>query len=365
MLQKVLYELSYELNNRPDWVSIPLRGLLDLFGAVSRRVTRQRRQASRTAAGYRRPESCDSSRCGGRRHVLELSRWSALAALDPVWHFGRRWWSACPDHQDAASFVLLTARERRFHHLRPGRRHRGVVSRTPGRHPGHRVVALADTLLFLPPFVALVSTFATTQLRLLAYLAGGATVSVPVTSAARRARPGPRRIGRAAQGAHRGAAAAREELARSLPLSAAPTSCATRSTASSRTSCGRRSRRSTAAPSCSPDATDELDDAGAPGADRGSRGGGRPAVSAGRGPARPVAVRARHDRAGDRTGARPAHRRSAVVSSEQERWPAARFGTADTTRRRTARGDDTYVEQVLRNLLSNAAKYSPPARTST
>jgi maltose alpha-D-glucosyltransferase/alpha-amylase len=30
-LQKVLYELDYELNNRPDWVSIPLRGLLDLF----------------------------------------------------------------------------------------------------------------------------------------------------------------------------------------------------------------------------------------------------------------------------------------------------------------------------------------------
>jgi maltose alpha-D-glucosyltransferase/alpha-amylase len=33
-LQKVLYELAYELNNRPDWVSIPLRGLLDLFGAT-------------------------------------------------------------------------------------------------------------------------------------------------------------------------------------------------------------------------------------------------------------------------------------------------------------------------------------------
>ncbi len=31
MLQKVLYELDYELNNRPDWVAIPLRGLLDLF----------------------------------------------------------------------------------------------------------------------------------------------------------------------------------------------------------------------------------------------------------------------------------------------------------------------------------------------
>jgi maltose alpha-D-glucosyltransferase/alpha-amylase len=32
MLQKVLYELTYELNNRPDWVSIPLRGLLELLG---------------------------------------------------------------------------------------------------------------------------------------------------------------------------------------------------------------------------------------------------------------------------------------------------------------------------------------------
>ncbi len=34
MLQKVLYELNYELNNRPDWVSIPVRGLLDLFGQL-------------------------------------------------------------------------------------------------------------------------------------------------------------------------------------------------------------------------------------------------------------------------------------------------------------------------------------------
>ena len=35
MLQKVLYELNYELNNRPEWVSIPLRGLLDLFGKAA------------------------------------------------------------------------------------------------------------------------------------------------------------------------------------------------------------------------------------------------------------------------------------------------------------------------------------------
>jgi maltose alpha-D-glucosyltransferase/alpha-amylase len=31
MLEKALYEIVYELNNRPDWVSIPLQGLLDLL----------------------------------------------------------------------------------------------------------------------------------------------------------------------------------------------------------------------------------------------------------------------------------------------------------------------------------------------
>jgi maltose alpha-D-glucosyltransferase/alpha-amylase len=28
VIDKAAYELSYELNNRPDWVEIPLRGLL-------------------------------------------------------------------------------------------------------------------------------------------------------------------------------------------------------------------------------------------------------------------------------------------------------------------------------------------------
>jgi len=31
-LAKVLYELGYELNNRPEWVAIPLRGLLEILG---------------------------------------------------------------------------------------------------------------------------------------------------------------------------------------------------------------------------------------------------------------------------------------------------------------------------------------------
>jgi maltose alpha-D-glucosyltransferase/alpha-amylase len=31
LIDKALYELHYELNNRPDWVRIPIRGILDLL----------------------------------------------------------------------------------------------------------------------------------------------------------------------------------------------------------------------------------------------------------------------------------------------------------------------------------------------
>src|SRR5207253_10009938 len=31
LLEKALYEIVYELNNRPEWVRIPLRGVLDLM----------------------------------------------------------------------------------------------------------------------------------------------------------------------------------------------------------------------------------------------------------------------------------------------------------------------------------------------
>ncbi|HXH23479.1 MAG TPA: maltose alpha-D-glucosyltransferase [Dehalococcoidia bacterium] len=33
LLEKAVYEIGYELNNRPDWVVIPLRGVLELLGA--------------------------------------------------------------------------------------------------------------------------------------------------------------------------------------------------------------------------------------------------------------------------------------------------------------------------------------------
>ena len=32
LLNKCLYEIGYELNNRPDWVRVPVRGVLDLVG---------------------------------------------------------------------------------------------------------------------------------------------------------------------------------------------------------------------------------------------------------------------------------------------------------------------------------------------
>jgi maltose alpha-D-glucosyltransferase/alpha-amylase len=31
LLEKAIYELNYELNNRPDWVIIPLRGIKTLM----------------------------------------------------------------------------------------------------------------------------------------------------------------------------------------------------------------------------------------------------------------------------------------------------------------------------------------------
>ena len=36
LLQKAIYEIDYELGNRPAWVRIPLRGVLDLVAGESR-----------------------------------------------------------------------------------------------------------------------------------------------------------------------------------------------------------------------------------------------------------------------------------------------------------------------------------------
>ncbi|HEU4674147.1 MAG TPA: GAF domain-containing protein, partial [Candidatus Limnocylindrales bacterium] len=49
-----------------------------------------------------------------------------------------------------------------------------------------------------------------------------------------------------------------------------------------------------------------------------------------------------------------------VVSHEASRWPDRRFEAMIPPGVPAASGDEAYVEQVIRNLLSNAAKYGPP-----
>ena len=47
-----------------------------------------------------------------------------------------------------------------------------------------------------------------------------------------------------------------------------------------------------------------------------------------------------------------------VIGSEAARWPDHRFEALSTAGSHVVVGDETYIEQVLRNLISNAAKYS-------
>jgi signal transduction histidine kinase len=54
-----------------------------------------------------------------------------------------------------------------------------------------------------------------------------------------------------------------------------------------------------------------------------------------------------------------------VVHSESARWPETRFVIAGPPRGDVIAGEETYVEQVLRNLLSNAAKYAGAGTTVT
>jgi K+-sensing histidine kinase KdpD len=48
-----------------------------------------------------------------------------------------------------------------------------------------------------------------------------------------------------------------------------------------------------------------------------------------------------------------------VVASEQRRWPLVTFELRVEGSLATVMGEESYVEQVVRNLLGNAAKYSP------
>lgn len=54
-----------------------------------------------------------------------------------------------------------------------------------------------------------------------------------------------------------------------------------------------------------------------------------------------------------------------VIASEARRWAETRFETRLPGDLPVVMGERTYAEQVLRNLLSNAAKYSPPGALVT
>jgi two-component system sensor histidine kinase KdpD len=53
----------------------------------------------------------------------------------------------------------------------------------------------------------------------------------------------------------------------------------------------------------------------------------------------------------------------AVIDNERGRWPHVRFALDRDPDLPAVNGDETSIQQVLRNLLSNAAKYSPVAST--
>jgi signal transduction histidine kinase len=59
------------------------------------------------------------------------------------------------------------------------------------------------------------------------------------------------------------------------------------------------------------------------------------------------------------------HAITRAVAGERERWPSRNFAFKATPGLPPVAGEETYVEQVVRNLLANAAKYGPPGSTIT
>jgi 1,4-alpha-glucan branching enzyme len=55
LADKAMYELAYELNNRPDWVALPLQGLVELLGGGAPRASRRGEAQVSAKRGSRKP----------------------------------------------------------------------------------------------------------------------------------------------------------------------------------------------------------------------------------------------------------------------------------------------------------------------
>ena len=176
--------------------------------------------------------------------------------------------------------------------------------------------------------------------------------------AAARAAP-PARGLRRPDGARARARAARRGGARRARRGARPSSCATRCSRRSRTTCARRSRSSPAPPARLRDAATRLDEAtrallAAIDRDEGARDDGARLE-----PARHDAARGGRGRARAATGSRS--RRSSARRSRACGAGCAAHRSTSSCRRicRWCDVDAVLIEQVLVNLLDNAAKYTP------
>ena len=217
------------------------------------------------------------------------------------------------------------------------------------------LVALADTLLFLPPLFILAIDVRNDQVRLIAFLAGGIAVSY-LSHQLRSERDKARLESAARRRALDEVAAAREDLARLVEtehraseLRDAFNGIISHELRTPITSIyggakllARRDRQ------LEPATRQELIDDLEADADRLYR------------LVEDLLVLSRSERGTIERGDDPVAVQRVVervVRSEQQRWPGVRF-SAETSAVSTARGDETYLEQIMRNLLSNAAKYS-------
>jgi signal transduction histidine kinase len=54
-----------------------------------------------------------------------------------------------------------------------------------------------------------------------------------------------------------------------------------------------------------------------------------------------------------------------IVAEEARQWPSLRIDLRVSENVPTVAGDESFIDQVLRNFLSNAGKYGPPSGTVT